>query len=73
MNSAYVDKNLIMVDDRSKILKKYLLSWNFSIDLLAALPFDTINNGNFIFDDIFLLMKFPSNLDFYKKFYIILS
>lgn len=40
-NTAFVNSNLQMVDDRKVIAKKYLSGW-FLIDIMSIMPFDLI-------------------------------
>lgn len=49
LNSAYIVEEFIIVDDRLKIIKNYLISW-LIIDFLSIIPFDVMlnlqNSGN---------------------------
>lgn len=40
-NSAYYDYDVLIVDDRAQIAKRYLTGW-FAIDLVSIIPFDIL-------------------------------
>ena len=39
--SAFYDENLMIVDNKKQIAKRYLQGW-FTIDLLAIIPFEYV-------------------------------
>lgn len=44
-NSAILDDDFQIIDDRCMIVKDYLSGW-FIIDIVAILPFDLLTSGN---------------------------
>lgn len=50
MNSSFYDSNNQIVQSRRKIIKNYLQGW-FFIDLLAAFPFEILENSLFQTED----------------------
>lgn len=42
-NSAYYNMDMVLVDNRKKIVKNYLKGW-FTVDFFAIVPFDKILN-----------------------------
>ena len=44
-NTAYLDEDLVLIEDRNEISCNYLRGW-FFIDLLAIIPFDVFAGGS---------------------------
>jgi len=44
-NSAYLNDEFVVIDDRKEISKTYLKGW-FTVDVVSSVPFGLINSGS---------------------------